>query len=309
MRRRTCILIALLAVPVFAFVLAGAYISAHIWGYELSLLDGGSSEVATGDVPEDPDIADEPKEPETTDEMEPLGTWTVDGDEITPVGDIDPQVERKGEKIWDRFVELVPADQRDMLVTFEIFEDESVAAAVSQDETDLDKWGLYANVDQANAADLEDTLVHEFGHLLTLNADQVPPDRNPPETEVAYKRKEATCAPHYYTGEGCAPNGAYIDEFVERFWPLEMRDAAERIASIEDESEWEEAVSDFADDHRGEFVSEYAASHPGEDIAESFAAFVLRPRPRGSSVRAEKIAFFWDYPELVELRSRIRSNL
>jgi len=46
-------------------------------------------------------------------------------------------------------------------------------------------------------------------------------------------------------------------------------------------------------------------THPAEDIAESFTYFVFTPKPTGNSIKEQKIAFFYEYPELVKLRSDI----
>jgi hypothetical protein len=46
-----------------------------------------------------------------------------------------------------------------------------------------------------------------------------------------------------------------------------------------------------------------------EDIAESWAFFVLSPKPELKSIADEKILFFYEYPELVELRTQILNNI
>lgn len=45
-----------------------------------------------------------------------------------------------------------------------------------------------------------------------------------------------------------------------------------------------------------------------EDIAESFMTFVLEDRPRGDSVAAQKLEFFWQQPGFVPMRDRIRAE-
>ncbi len=42
-----------------------------------------------------------------------------------------------------------------------------------------------------------------------------------------------------------------------------------------------------------------------EDIAESWTHFVLQPKPAGDTVSEKKVLFFYDFPELVELREEI----
>jgi hypothetical protein len=46
-----------------------------------------------------------------------------------------------------------------------------------------------------------------------------------------------------------------------------------------------------------------------EDIAESWAFFVLSPKPALDSIANEKILFFYEYPELVELRTKILKQI
>ncbi len=57
------------------------------------------------------------------------------------------------------------------------------------------------------------------------------------------------------------------------------------------------------------FVTEYAATHPAEDIAESFIYFVTLDKPEGNLIKDKKIRFFYAYPELIEIRERMRENI
>ena len=94
---------------------------------------------------------------------------------------------------------------------------------------------------------------------------------------------------------------------------------------------------EFHQKYYDQFVTHYAADQPTEDIAESFTAFVLWDEDtiayhkkvctkegwnlitpwwkwcdkiyRDNSMWEEKIRFFYDFPELVEMRDFIRSNL
>ena len=56
-------------------------------------------------------------------------------------------------------------------------------------------------------------------------------------------------------------------------------------------------------------MTDYAATNPDEDFAESYMLFVLKEKPTKSTVADQKILFFYDFPELVEMRDVIRSNL
>jgi hypothetical protein len=58
-----------------------------------------------------------------------------------------------------------------------------------------------------------------------------------------------------------------------------------------------------------EFVSSYAVTSPEEDLAESFLYFVLSPESAGERVAEEKMRFFQQFPDLVNLRQQMRTNL
>lgn len=293
---------ALLAVPALVLAAAGVAAGVAVWDLELAAL--------TYEPEPLPSQVETPPGDVAGSEEAPVARWHVDGNELTPIGTPGVRAAREAQVIWDRFVALTPVDQRTMLAEFEVFDGTTdMAAAVTQTEADPGRWILSVHLDEARASDLDEVLIHEFGHLLTLNADQVPPDAEAPETYTGYRRRTRQCAPLYYTGEGCARNGSYIDEFVERFWPPELLAELEEVDATEDEDEWEEAQADFAARHEDRFVTPYAATHPGEDIAESWTSFVLERKPRGDSIADEKIRFFWEYPELVALREQIRAEL
>ncbi|NLY98552.1 MAG: hypothetical protein GX082_14240, partial [Clostridiaceae bacterium] len=46
-----------------------------------------------------------------------------------------------------------------------------------------------------------------------------------------------------------------------------------------------------------------------EDICETFAEFVLRNKPEGKTVAEQKILFFYEYEEMIEVRNHIRKFL
>ena len=81
--------------------------------------------------------------------------------------------------IWQRFTTIVPANQRTHVSGFDIFTDGSggVYGAVYQDSSNPTRWRLAMDVNDAfrkfnkrklDNTELNYTLIHEFGHLLTL---------------------------------------------------------------------------------------------------------------------------------------------
>ena len=81
------------------------------------------------------------------------------------------------ESIWNYIKSLIPAPSRRFVTEFSILSDgrDNILAGVSPTYDDPSKWTL--KVDAANAGDphiLTYALLHEFGHLLNLNAAQIP---------------------------------------------------------------------------------------------------------------------------------------
>ena len=243
--------------------------------------------------------------------------YTVDGNQIraaeTPSVPSEWQSYQEDsathQAIWSYFSSLIPLGQRDYISKFSIFTDgaEEVYAAVGQDADDPTRWVLAVDiVDAANQQELTYSLIHEYGHLLTLNGAQVNLDADLfyQQDNEALLEEAATSCPTFFPGEGCSNADSYINQFYQRFWS-DLEGEFEEIQAIEDESRYEDALAGFYDRYADQFVTDYAATNPGEDIAESWTAFVLQPRPTGTSIADEKVLFFYEHSELVELRGQI----
>ena len=220
----------------------------------------------------------------------PLGSFAVNGDEIDTTT-ARPELAAQAEAIWERFVELIPAEQRQMVTGFELMSEEYGGAHVYATDEDPSKWVLGIGLGLGN--DLDSTLLHEFGHLLTLQAKEVPPGGD-----------AETCRT-YNTGEGCALSGSTFAGFVQNFWPPAMID---EISRIEESGDWDAAES-FYENNQDKFVTDYATTNPGEDLAETFAVFIMDDRPSGTTIADQKVQFLWNDPAMVALRDQIRANL
>jgi len=217
------------------------------------------------------------------------------------------------EAIWNLFTSLIPADQRDFITGFSIFTDgyENYLAAVNQSDRDPFKWELNVDIaDSLEKTNLTYTLLHEHGHLLTLNSVQVEVSlavhKNPYDEEI-YQSEVSVC-PQYFTGEGCSNSNSYINQFFNRFW-LNLYAEWQVIDDEEDEDTRSNLLDDFYDTYEDQFLTNYAPTSPAEDIAESWAFFVLSPKPELNSITNEKILFFYEYPELVQLRAEILNSV
>jgi hypothetical protein len=211
------------------------------------------------------------------------------------------------------YTRIIPAEGREVLRGFLIFTDgpRSYLAAVNQSRKNPYKWDLNVDIaDSAKKSSLIYTLIHEQGHLITLSGDQVPVNlavfRNPHDEDI-YQREQEAC-PQYFTGEGCSTADSYIYQFFSRFW-TDLYAEWQEIDAEENELRRANLLDSFYSTYQDQFLTDYAPTHPAEDIAESFAFFILEPKPELDSIASEKILFFYEYPELIALRRQILENI
>jgi len=201
---------------------------------------------------------------------------------------------------WDHIKQLFPQEYMKFIVGYDLTSDGwgGNYAMVWQDSEDYNKWHL--TVDPADAVEedgtynlfmMDETLVHEFAHILTLNHEQM-------------KRRMSEKSDTYTTDEGTLKEDAYLNHFYQTFW-------AGFGEKYRVESDFIDAYDDILlyEDFPESFVTEYAATHPAEDIAESFIYFVTLDKPEGNLIKDKKIRFFYAYPELVEMRDRMRKHI
>ena len=256
-------------------------------------------------------------------DMTTLVTYQVNGDQIS-----DPSYEKVSKSLkkdqqntasqdqaWQFFTTLIPLQDRQMVSEYEVFTDGpgNVLAAVEQSDNDPDKWMIEIDVeDLQDKNELAFTLVREDGHLLTLNSQQVPADIkvfNDPNNDELYSQEAAAC-PTYFTDEGCSKPNSYINTFYSRFWaPIASEwEKIDNHSNDSDPTEYYNMLYAFYQKHSDQFVDDYATTDPSEDMAETFAYFVYSPKPTGHTLKDQKILFFYDYPELIQVRDQILKN-
>ncbi len=239
-----------------------------------------------------------------------LITYDIENDKPTNPVEGEPQTDEEFEIVentdshqvmWQEFANLIPAENRREITSYGLFTDgeENTMAYVEPNQIDPATWKIVMDaVDAKNKKEQQYTLIHEFGHVLTLNSDQVPFDQEASQDDAAYEEAQQACS-RFFTGEGCANAGSYINAFFSAFWADIYNDLPQD----------EDALYEFYEQHQDRFVTDYAATNPGEDIAESWTHFVLNDKPTGSTMADDKVRFFYDYPELVTLRDKIRARL
>ncbi|MGE7667633.1 putative zinc-binding metallopeptidase [Ureibacillus composti] len=206
-----------------------------------------------------------------------LKTYNVDNEQevITTDSDVtDEELAYHGE-LWFSFSWIIPEKYREEITRFEVFESGNTLAYVSLHDDFGEYWTLGMNNENIElASETLVTYLHEYSHFLSLNFN-----------EVDYWEDEASCPSLFLKNAGCLYEDAYLTGFYLQFW--------------------ESGASDVFE---GNYVSEYAMTSPEEDFAETFAHFVLTETPKGNSVVDEKILFFYQYEELVEMRTEILSR-
>ncbi|RED89092.1 hypothetical protein DFP98_10163 [Cohnella phaseoli] len=201
-------------------------------------------------------------------EADVLASYEVEGNEL----DLTPSDEEEEYYawLWDRFAWIIPSDHRQMVKNFELYDHADLLAYVIQDDEDYENWTYAANQIQSTyETERVMTDIHEFGHLLSLNAEQVDPYADESECDT------------YMLDEGCPYQDSYIYQFYKQFW--------------------KKAVSEDEED----YVTGYAMTSVYEDFAESWSYFVMTVRPEGDSLADRKVRFFYNYDELVLLKASI----
>ena len=251
-----------------------------------------------------------------------LVTYPLNGDALglpTYSGQVSPALAQlqhdtlTQKRIWDYFSAIIPADQRSELVSYIISTDGhgGMLASVEHYSSPPEAWALVVDsADVSKPRDLTFTLLHEFGHLLTLNGSQVTPNQavldNPDDLQV-YEKEAASCGSYFAAG-GCSRPDSYINQFFDRFW-TKLFGEWSAVNAARNDADYTALLAQFYRSHPTQFVTFYASTSPEEDMAETWSSFVLNPKPVDDSVAHEKILFFYDYPELVDLRNQIISGI
>lgn len=173
-----------------------------------------------------------------------------------------------------------------------------------QNYDDNSRWEL--GVDVLDATDpiyLTETLTHEVAHLITLNSDQIIQS----EDFIYTPFQNSSVCPQFISTEGCSTPDSYINAFYRKFWFGIYDDWLETVynADATNEEEFYQAVGEFYLRYSEQFARPYAATNIKEDLAVSFEYFILHPKSTGGGVSAQKMRFYYDYPELVALRQQM----
>lgn len=203
-----------------------------------------------------------------------------------------PEVENTHyQKVWDKIKNVLPNEHLKYFdeIYFATDGPQNELASVRVNDEIGKRWVMSIDPEDASVtSDLRlfyETIIHEYFHYISLNNTQV-------EYTFDYDSN------NYREPGLVAKDSAYINQFYHQFWEdiIEDRD-------IDGENSY------YYVRHQDEFVSEYASTSVAEDIAETFIFFIFEDAPTGNTLRDEKIKFFYQYEELVQLRDNIREKI
>jgi len=216
---------------------------------------------------------------------------TVEVYSVLDDGSLEPAATGLTARVWETFTRVTTIDfAAEVMTQYRVGDapDSDTLAYVYQDDDPV-YWALAANLaTSADESQLIATLIHEYAHILSLSTDELD--------------TEATDCPGLQLDEGCAGEGSSLLGFQRAFWDR-YGDAAPALDNVDADVAWE-----FYLEHEEHFVSDYAATNTVEDFAETFMTFVLEDEPAGDGDVASKLAYFWEFPEFVAIRERIRAE-
>ena len=200
--------------------------------------------------------------------------------EVERVGDVvivdgRPRDTLEGEpaELWEIVDAIWPEDLRDRLAQLSVVREDSRGLVGVVHPSGSGGWIL--SLDAADLPDralIEETIVHELSHVITLDRD-------------VFTFNEVDACAGVAIELGCAESGTVLAEYASRFWPGDV------------------AGADLAD-----FVNDYAATSAHEDLAETFTAWVLGWPVEGAVIEA-KIALISSDSGLANLADGLRENL
>lgn len=132
-------------------------------------------------------------------------------------------------------------------------------------------------------------LIHEFFHLISLNETQLSPTDN------------GGLKIH----EGYLKSDSYLSAFYKKFWNNSFGKKIDSIIYDEtlDKDTKNNLLSFIYKTNKDKFIEPYAMTNFVEDSAMCFEEFVRRNKKYlGNNLLDKKIAFFYDYPQLVEYK-------
>ncbi|MEM7141548.1 MAG: hypothetical protein AAF548_10995 [Actinomycetota bacterium] len=200
--------------------------------------------------------------------------------DVERIGDViivdgQPREEIDGDllAVWEIVDAMWPASHRDELAQLSVVREESRGLVGVVHPSVTGGWILSLDLaDVEDRALIEETIVHELSHVVTLDED-------------VFTFGEVAGCSGAQIGLGCAEADSLLAAFADRFWP-------------DDEGS---ALAEH-------YVNEYASTSAHEDLSETFTAWVLG-WPVSDAVIEAKIEMLAADLELADLADDLRARL
>ncbi|MBB6460565.1 putative zinc-binding metallopeptidase [Flammeovirga kamogawensis] len=236
-----------------------------------------------------------------------IGLWTIKNGEIILNNNESDVI---GIEYWSFITNTLPHEPiKQYITSFRLYTDgiQEDLGGMNSLNGNNSEWQIELDVkdtdlsshDEKVILDYQHTLIHEFGHVLTLNASQIEP------TDDQYQDNDKG----YLTSEGYAKEDSYLGQYIKLFWKNDLLFEWDKIDAIKNERRKLKKLYTFYLIHEEEFVTDYATETPEEDIAEAWTFFVLDEISSPTTIKEQKITFFSQFPELIKYRNEIRENL
>lgn len=217
----------------------------------------------------------------------------------------------KQNQILELINKVIPLKYRSLVNEILIFNDLDIGGYAHPLKEDLSSFqiGISIHFLEDNVFSIKEIIIHEFGHVLTLNNSQFILGVNECNTFKINIPKTG-----FVTGipvKACSKENSYINNFDKNYWK-DIKDEfneLRRLRKINDPTYFEKQ-SEFTIKYQDHFVSDYATTAFEEDIAEVFLYFIVRKKPnRGDKIKDKKVLSMYNSKELISVRNFINDNL
>lgn len=193
--------------------------------------------------------------------------------------------EAEFKEIWERFTAIIPNERLTSISHFNLFSDgEGNTLAYVDIKVEGTTLGVDIR-DNTNRASQYRTLIHEYGHIHSLPAEDFTDECIGTELD-------------------CLKDDTLMAEYTERFWSQYGDEWLENKFKSDPEKEA------FFNNNINDFQVPYQALNPKEDYAVSFVSFITKPVPEGEAqLKDVKVRAFYEDRDLVALRVDMLKNL
>ncbi len=227
----------------------------------------------------------------------------------------------KANDIWEAVLYLIPEQYLQQIAYFELFTDgiDNDLGAIEETGDGTDLFILSLDIDDMLTREQEldtdllfDTIIHELAHLITLSSGQV---------TAIYEEDSDPLTYYIYEYDLDTFADSYMNLFYQAFWD-DMHaewssfyytygitlEGSEDLTG-ENMEILQQCLDDFYEKYEDRFVTDYAATSPSEDIAETFIFFVLKDKPQTRLIRDQKVLFFYDFDEMMNIRAHVQDYI